>query len=96
MSTPDCTPWGATASEGRTHWCMPKRQPPISGSPAASMPTRDDLDRPVTQRQLLEVLAYLSANGDRYAYDTFAVQWRQEARAEALTQVDDHTEQGTA
>lgn len=52
----------------------------------------DDLDRPVTQRQLLEVLAYLSANGDRYAYDHFAVQWRQEARwrAQALTQVDEH------
>lgn len=48
----------------------------------------DDLDRPVTQRQFLEVLAYLSANGDRYAYDHFAVQWRQDARAQALTDVD--------
>lgn len=57
-----------------------------------SVPTvPDDLDRPVTQRQFLEVLADMASNGDvfaEWAWERFTARWRQDARAHALTQVD--------
>lgn len=91
-------------------------QPPISGSPPASVP-RDDLDRPVTQRQLLHAVDVLRRtlrelrqrereeiwrspdmrleHALEVTWEQLTVELRQEARAEALTQVGNHTDQGT-